>query len=201
MAGTSADDGTAVSLPWIEPGYREFKDIFASAVVLVLLVVSVVGFINAWRGLPGSQLAGAIVALLMTIVTATIWYGPTGGVGARITVDSDGLWVRHWGWNLGSRRIEFSIPKHLPAEQLGVAKLVTEERRSRMWRRSMSLIYDGKPLGWTRNNVVRDTTEAVLIEQTGTDLDRPWWLLRCQSCPELIEALELCRQQRTQSTA
>ena len=186
--------GDHVTLPWIEPGYREFKDIFASTAVVALVILSVVALIRSLGDAAGNQLAGAIAAFTMALVAAIIWYGPTGWVGARITVDHDGLWVRHWGWQLGSRRIEFSRPKHLPAHQLGEARIVTESGRSKMWRRSMSLQYEGKQLGWTRTNITRDTTEAVLIEQVGAGLDRPWWLLRCQACSELVEAVEICRK-------
>jgi hypothetical protein len=200
MDASSHDDGgdgsspAPVSLPWIEPGYREFKDIFATGAVALLLLASLVGLVRAAVGTPGNQLGGALLALTMAVVAALIWYGPTGWVGARITVDHDGLWVRHWGWQIGSRRIELSPAKHLPARQIGRAEIVKEDARSRIWRRSMSLQYRGRLLGWTRTNVGRDTTEAVLIEQTGAGLDRPWWLLRCQACPELIEALDLARR-------
>jgi hypothetical protein len=184
-----------VTLPWQEHGDREFKDIFATGVLALLLAVAVVGFYNALRGEPGSQLASGIAALVLAVLGYLVWYGPWGGIGARVSVDHDGLWVRHWGWRLwpGDTEFAMSFPKHLPADQIGEVKLVSEKSRSQMWRKSMALRYEGRSLGWTRNNVHRETREAVLIEQIGSDLRRPWWLLRCRQCSELVEALELAR--------
>lgn len=196
---SSEQPSEPVSLPWIEPGYREFKDIFASGAIAVLLVVAAVNLVQAVSGGTSGQLSGGLIALVLAVIAAAIWYGPTGWVGTRVTVDEQGLWVRHWGWSIGSKRLEFSIPKHLPAHQLGEAMVVTEEKRKQMWRRSMSLDYRGKLLGWTRVNVNRDTTEAVMVEQADAGLKRPWWLLKCQACPELVEAIELCRQANSNS--
>ena len=183
-----------VTLPWQEAGDREFKDIFASGLIVVLLAMSVVGFVNAYQGDAGNQLGSGILALALAAIGAFAWYGPFGGgVGARVSVDEEGLWVRHWGWRLpNGKRIEFSKPKHLPAAEIGEIELLHEEARSRLWRQTMSLRFEGKLIGWSHNNVDREARYAVLIEQTG-DLKRPWWLLRCRQCPELIEALKLAR--------
>ena len=202
IESSSADESTEpVILPWHEPGERETKDIVATAVIALLLALAAVGFFNAARGVPGSQLGSAVMALLLAVVAVLSWYGPFGTVGLRTSVDHNGLHVRHQGWRLpgSDLRIELSTRRHLPAHQIGAVELVTEEKRRRMWTKSMALGYGGRRQGWTRTTVDRETTEAVFIEQVGAGLRRPWWLLRCNDCAGLVSALELARTQATSS--
>lgn len=189
------EDDSVVTLPWQESGEREFKDIFATITLLVLVALAVVGFYNAARGEPGSHLASAIVALAMAVAGFMSWYGPFGSVGTRLSVDERGLWLRHQGWRLrpGTGRVELLVPRHLPAAEIGDVLPVSQDARGRMRRESMSLTYEGRALGWTRTKVDKGTTEAVLIEQRRPGLRRPWWLLRCSQREQLIRALELAR--------
>lgn len=188
-------DVDGVTLPWSERGDREFKDIFASATIVLLLSLAVVGLFNAARGEPGAQLGSAVFALVLATVAMLSWYGPFGSVGARVSVDQQGLWIRHQGWTLWptGTRIEMLVPRHLPATEIGIVVAVSEDGRRKMWRKSMPLRYDGKRLGWTRVTVDKETTDAVLIEQRKSDLARPWWLVKCRQHDELVRALELAR--------
>lgn len=190
-----AQDVEAVTLPWSEEGDREFKDIFASATIVLLLALAAVGLFNAARGEPGAQLGSAVFALALAAVAMLSWYGPFGSVGARVSVDQRGLWIRHEGWTLwpSGVRIELLVPRHLPAAEIGIVKAVTEDGRRKMWRKSMALRYDGKRLGWTRITVDKESTEAVLIEQRNPALARPWWLVKCRQRDELVRALELAK--------
>lgn len=188
-------DVAAVTLPWSERGEREFKDIFASTTVLLLVALAVVGLFNAARGAPGAQLGSALFAIALTAVAMLSWYGPFGSVGARVSVDRRGLWIRHQGWTLWptGARVELLVPRHLPASEIGLVKAVSEDGRRKMWRKSMALRYNGKRLGWTRITVDKESTEAVLIEQRNPALARPWWLIKCRQRDELVRALELAR--------
>ncbi len=188
-------DVEAVTLPWSEQGEREFKDIFASATVVLLLALAVVGLFNAAQGEPGGQLGSAVFALALAAVAMLSWYGPFGSVGARVSVDRHGLWIRHRGWTLwpSGARVELLVPRHLPASEIGIVKAVSEDRRGKMWRKSMALRYEGKRLGWTRITVDKESIDAVLIEQRNTELKRPWWLVKCRQRDELVRALELAK--------
>ncbi|MDH3300127.1 MAG: hypothetical protein OES24_06435 [Acidimicrobiia bacterium] len=185
----------AVTLPWSEQGEREFKDLFASATIALLLALSAVGFWNAIRGEAGAQLASALFALVLATVAVLSWYGPFGSVGARVSVDHRGLWIRHQGWTLWptGTRIELLVPRHLPASEIGIVEAVSEDGRRKMWSKSMALRYRGKRLGWTRTTIDKESTDAVLIEQRNPDLKRPWWLIKCRQHDELVRALEMAR--------
>lgn len=193
--GVEPQDVDAVTLPWSERGEREFKDMFASGTIALLLAMSVVGFANAVRSVPGPQLGSGLFALALAVVAVLSWYGPFGSVGARVSVDHRGLWIRHQGWSLGpgGTRIELMIPRHLPASEIGQVETVSENGRRKMWSKSMALRYEGKRLGWTRTTVDKETVDAVLIEQLDPGLRRPWWLVKCRQHDELVRALELAR--------
>ena len=188
-------DVGAVTLPWEERGDREFKDFAATGVIALLLAMSAVGFYNATRGAPGAQLASALFALALVVLAVLSWYGPLGSVGSRVSVDQEGLWIRHRGWTVwpSETRIELLVPRHLPATQIGSIEPVSEERRRKMWTKSMALQYQGRRLGWTRTTVDKETVDAVLIEQLDPGLRRPWWLIKCRQRDELVRALELAK--------
>jgi len=184
-----------VTLPWQESGDRDLKDVFATATVVVLLILGTIALINGARGTAGNQLGGAVLALTLAAIGLFSWYGPFAGIGARISVDADGMWVRHRGWRLWptDTTIQLSIPRHLPVSELGSVRVVDEEKAGKLRRQTMALRYEGRRLGWTRTIVDRDTHRAILIEQTGRRRRRPWWLLKCNQADELVEALALAQ--------
>ena len=188
-------DVEAVTLPWSEQVDREFKDIFASSTIVLLLALAAVGFFNALRGEPGAHLGSAVFALTLAVVATLSWYGPFGSIGSRVSVDHRGLWIRHQGWTLRptGTRIELLVPRHLPASEIGTVKVVSEDARRKMWSKSMALRYEGKRLGWTRTTIDKESVEAVLIEQRNPELKRPWWLVKCRRPDELVRALELAK--------
>ena len=195
--GSTGDDGStiAIALPWSEVKDREFKDVFASALIVLLLAFAVVGLANEVRAAPGNHLGSAAFAFGLSAVAVLSWYGPFGTVGLVAAVDDEGLTIRHMGWRLPfiTRRIELSMARFLPAAEIGIIELVTDDKRRRLWTRALSLNYRGRRLGWTTVTIDRETTEAVFIEQLSIGGNGPWWLVRCADCSSLIAALKLAR--------
>lgn len=196
------EDPDSVTLPWAERADRELRDIAATGTISFLLVLAVVSLLRAAVGTPGNQLGAAAFSFALAAAGLFIWYGPMGGVGARASVDTDGLWIRHLGWRLWPTdiRIELSPAKHLPAAEIGQVELVVGQRRRELWRKAVALQYNGRRIGWTRTNLDRHTEVAVMIRQRG-ERSRPWWLLKCHQCRELVTALELARSEATSASA
>lgn len=196
-------DPDPMTLPWTEQAERELRDIAATGAIVLLLAIAVANVIEAIRGEPGNHAGAAAFGFVLAAVGLFIWYGPMGGVGAMASVDADGLWVRHRGWRLWPTDIclELSPVKHLPADEIGEVELVVGGRRRELWRKAVALNLNGRRIGWTRTNLDRDSQEAVVIEQRGGSGRRPWWMLKCHQCRELVAALELARSQASSAQA
>ncbi len=202
-AGDSdADDRTepprpSVSLPWAETADRELRDFVCTATIVFLLALALASALRALQGAEGNQWGAAAFSLALAAVGWLSWYGPMAGVGARASVDGDGLWVRHIGWTLWPTdlRIELSPVKHLPATQIGQVEVVEGKRRRELWRRAVALDYNGRRIGWTTTNLDHHTDVAVLVEQVDPASGRPWWLIKCHQPEELVAALQLARDQ------